>query len=98
MDIKKYFIRFECSSGTLAVEKHLYNYVKKHFADYLVEQDAIPRIIKNIESEQDKYFQTHRGQRVEIKLYDNSCTDGKFIHIGQMCAVLILVKGNYICD
>lgn len=92
---KQYFFRFEGSAGTLAVEKHLYNYIREHFTDHLVDEAAIEGIIKNIENEQEKYFQTHRGQKVEIKLYGNNCTDGKFIHVGQMCAVMILVKGHY---
>lgn len=96
--IKQYFIRFEGSAGTLAVEKHLYSYIRKNFADCLVDEDAVERIVKNIESEQEKYFQTHRGQKVEIRVYNNGCTDGKFIHVGQMCAVLVLVKGHYVCD
>lgn len=96
--IKHFFIRFEGSTGTLAVEKHLHGYIREHFADHLVDEDAIERIVKNIESEQEKYFQTHRGQEVEIKVYNNGCTDGKFIHVGQMCAVLVLVKGHYVCD
>ena len=92
---KQFFIRFESSSGSLAVEKYLHGYVRQHFADHLVDEDAIERIVKDIESEQERYFQTHRGQKVEISVYNNGCTDGKFIHIGQMCAVLVLVKGHY---
>ena len=95
---KQFFIRFESSSGSLAVEKHLHSYVRQHFADHLVDEDAIERIVKDIESEQERYFQTHRGQKVEISVYNNGCTDGKFIHIGQMCAVLILVKGHYVSN
>lgn len=98
INVKRYFIRFEGSAGTLAVEKHLYSHIREHFADHLVDEDAIERIVKNIESEQEKYFQTHRGQKVEIKVYDNGYTDGKFIHVGQMCAMLVLVKGHYVCD
>ena len=95
---KQFFIRFESSSGSLAVEKHLHGYVRQNFADHLVDEDAIERIVKDIESEQERYFQTHRGQKVEISVYNNGCTDGKFIHIGQMCAVLVLVKGHYVSN
>lgn len=95
---KQYFMRFEGSSGTLAVEKFLYGYIKEHFADYLVDENTIELIVKNIESEQEKYFLTHRGQKVEINVYGNGCTDMKFIHVGQMCISLVLVKGHYVCD
>lgn len=96
--IKQYFIRFESSTGTLAVEKHLYCYIREHFADHLVDEDAVGRIVRNIESEQERYFETHRGQKVEIKVYGNGCTDRIFIHVGQMCITLVLVKGHYICS
>lgn len=80
------------------MEKHLHSYVRQHFADHLVDDDTIEHIVKDIESEQERYFQTHRGQKVEISVYNNGCTDGKFIHIGQMCAVLVLVKGHYVSN
>lgn len=96
--IKQYFIRFEGSTGTLSVEKYLYGYIREHFADSLIDEDTIDRMVKNIKSEQEKYFQSHRGQKVEIQVYNNDCTDGKFIHVGQMCIALVLVKRHYVCE
>lgn len=94
--VKKYFMRCGTNSGSLAIEKHLYGYIWEHFAEHLVEEDAIGCIVKNIENEQDRYFKEHRGQKVEIFFHGRTWGEIKFIQAGQMHIALIPVKGSYV--
>ena len=92
MDMEKqYFVLFQCSAGSLAVEKHLWDYIRDNLAECLVPGYMFDEVVASLEKVQNDYFKTHRGQRVMISLYENF-TGTYFLSAGQVHATLLPVK------
>lgn len=93
--MKRYFIRFECVGGNLAVEKHLYHFIKDNYADRIISKDAILSVVTAIEKERDAYLSLHlTAKPVTIHYHCAGVNDNFFISVGTMTMVLIYVRGE----
>ena len=94
MNNNKYYISFNSSAGSRAVEKELYKYIRENYMDCLVSEEGINGIVTDLRNQQEEYLRLQRGAlpvRVELSRYslnDRTC----FIHVGQMCMTLIRIR------
>lgn len=96
LDKPMFSVRFEGCAGNLSIEKQLHTYIRDNYSDTVVSEPAIERIVEDLKSFQDAYFENHRGIKIEIRVNDNYCTGGKFLVVGQMCITLVPVKKEII--
>lgn len=92
--MKKYIVRFDCCSGNLSVERHLHSYIREQFSNVIVSENAIQTIVQMITIEQEKYFLSHRGNSVSIRMSNNGMNSVKWITVGQMSITLIPVRNE----
>lgn len=90
--MKKYMIRFESSSGSLAVEKSMHTYIRENYADCIVTEEGIEKIVDDLRTQISGYLETHRGKPVEVSLHKNAVRDGYFLAVGSVSMNLIAVK------
>lgn len=91
--MKRYFIRFECTAGTLAVEKAMHKYIRETYADCVVSEDRIKTIKTDIEREMEQYMMLHKAARPVMVSVHNGIDDNiMHITIGQMSMTLIKIK------
>lgn len=81
--MNKYFINTTGTGASLAVEKHLSTYFRKYEC-CVVSEDYLPRLAGEVEAEQNRYFETHRGQRVEVRTYASGVTGDVFFSFGSV--------------
>ena len=89
----KYYMTFFGAGPSLAVEKHLYGFIKDNFANCTVMSDAIEDIVDDIKDAQAEYFQTHRGKEVDIRSFVTPAFSS--IAVGSMCITLTRIKNEY---
>lgn len=90
--MKKYMIRFESSSGSLAVEKSMHSYIRENYADCIVTEEGIEKIVDDLRTQVTRYLNTHRGKLVEVNCYKTRIGEGCFISVGSVSMSLVAVK------
>lgn len=88
---KQYFVLFQSSAGSLAVEKYFWDYINDNLAGCLVPDYMFDEVETMLAKAQEEYFKTHRGQRVMISIYENF-TGSYSLSAGQVSATLLPVK------
>lgn len=88
-----YFIRFECSSGSLAIEKAMYDYITSNYRDTLVSKDAISGIVMDIRSQIKDYMASHKGKSINCEAHPGGGSGGLYyISTGQLYMTLVPVR------
>lgn len=88
-----YFIRFEGSTGSLAIEKAMYDYIASNYRDALVSRDAIIDIVMDIRSQIKEYMDSHKGKSINCEAHPGGGSVGHYyISTGQLYMTLVPVR------
>lgn len=90
--MNQYFITLSSGCGNLAVEKHLYKYLRL-IEHSLINEDRIHCLCEALKGEQDKFFSEHRGKPVGISYAPNNFSNNYHVQVGTICVTLIRVRG-----
>ena len=91
--MSKYFIKFDCTAGSLAIEKAMYHYIREHYDYSLVEEDKIESIAQDLRREIDAFLLLHRQAKpIEVRATKHSFSDTWGIQVGQMYVTLYEVR------
>lgn len=93
--MKKYFIQFNDTGCTLAIEKHLYSFIREKYDHTAIPENFIPVMVEDLKREQESYFLEHRGSRVSISSHASGVNGNYFVNAGNVCAVLIEIRREF---
>lgn len=93
--MKKYFIQFNGVGCTLAVEKHLYTFIREKYEHAIVPENFIPVLVQDLKREQDAYFLEHRGNPVNIESHASGVNGNHFLNAGNICCVLLEIRREF---
>lgn len=97
--MKKYFIEFNCCSGSIAVEKSLYSYIKDHYNDVVVSAENVALVVKDLERFVSVFCAGKKGCKpVEVRLLENKCTGGCTIQAGSLYVTLKAIKREILSE
>lgn len=91
--MEKYFIRTCNASGSLAVEKHLSDFINRNYMNSVVSGLAVEKVVESIRQEQDVFLRTHKAKPVDISLIKSAFGNNYgYLNVGSLCVNLIKVK------
>lgn len=92
--MNRYYITIDGTGGSLAVEKHLYKYLRETYEGKLIYGPSIPLLLDLIRAEQSSYLKQHRGKEVNVSYFYNDLGRVGYIHAGSVTMRLHLVTGT----
>lgn len=91
--MKKYFIEFNCCTGSIAVEKSLHSYIQDHYDDVVVSAENVALVVKDLERFVSVFCAGKKGCKpVDVRLLENKCTGGYTIQAGSLYVTLKPIK------
>lgn len=93
--MKKYFAQFNGTGCTLAIEKHLYSFIRDKYDHALVAENFVPVLVADLEREQREYFLEHRGNPVNIGYHPSGVNGNIFVNAGNICLTLVEIRREF---
>lgn len=94
--MKRYFVQVYGAGCTLAVERHLFSFIREKYEYTLIPENFIPVLVEDIEREQRAYFLEHRGNSVQVSASpQGEGMHHRFVSAGDVNMTLIEVRREF---
>lgn len=88
----KFFISGQGTGGTLAIEKFLNAYFHENYFYALVSEEKLPQIIDDLSAVQGRYFEIHKGKRVNIGFATSYNDERLYLNIGDLSYTFVKIQ------